>query len=124
MATKTNIINALIYDTNDADETALMDLLGVTAQYKEGQNNLQITQSVQRKTDGTYETKNPTPRANNDGSDINFNGITTNPANKNEGDSFLITSSTQNNVSSERSRKQFTKQLRLRINGLQRSTRN
>lgn len=103
LATKTNLVNALMYDTNDVDETALMDLLGVTVQYNEGQNNLQTTQSVQRKTDGTYETKNPTPGANNDGSGITFNGITitTNSSNKNEGDSFPITFTTQNNVDSD-----------------------
>jgi hypothetical protein len=103
LATKTNLINALMYDTNDAEETALMDLLGITVQYDEGQNNLKDTQSVQRKTDGTYETKNSTPGTNNDGSGIIFNGITitTNSANKNEGDSFPITFTTQNNVSSD-----------------------
>jgi hypothetical protein len=103
LATNTNLISALMYDTSDADETALMDLLGITVQYDEGQNNLKDTQSVQRKTDGTYETKNPTPGINNDGSGIIFNGITitTNTANKNEGDSFTITFTTQNNVSSD-----------------------
>ena len=92
-----------MYDTNDADATALMGLLGVTAQYNEGQNGLPTTQSVQRKTDGTYETKNPTPGANNDGSGIIFNGITitVNTADKNEGDSFPITFTTQTNVSSD-----------------------
>jgi hypothetical protein len=103
LATSTNLVNALMYDTNDADETALMALLGVTTQYNEGQNSLQTTQSVQRKTDGTYETKNPTPGANNDGSGIVFNGITitANTANKNEGDSFSITFTTQTNVTSD-----------------------
>lgn len=103
LATTTNLVNALMYDTNDADETALMNLLGVTAQYNEGQNSLQTTQSVQRKTDGTFETKNPTPGANNDGSGIVFNGITitANVADKNEGDSFPITFTTQTNVSSD-----------------------
>ena len=103
LATSTNLINALMYDTKDADATALMNLLGVTVQYDEGQNNLQTTQSVQRKNDGTYETKNPTPGANNDGSGIIFNGITitTNTADKNEGDSFSVTFTTQTNVSSD-----------------------
>lgn len=103
LATSANLIHALMYDTSDTDATALMNLLGVTAQYNEDQNNLQTTQSVQRKTDGTYETKNPTPGANNDGSGIIFNGITitTNTANKNEGDSFLITFTTQTNVTSD-----------------------
>ena len=103
LATKTNLIDALMYDTNDADATALMNLLGVTVQYNEGQNGLPTTQSVQRKSDGTYETKNPTPGANNDGSGIIFNGITitTNTADKNEGDSFSVTFTTQTNVSSD-----------------------
>ena len=103
LATTTNLIAALMYDTKDADATALMNLLGVNVQYDEGQNNLQTTQSVQRKTDGTYETKNPTPGANNDGSGIIFNGITitTSTIDKNEGDSFSITFTTQNNVSSD-----------------------
>lgn len=103
MATKINLIDALMYDTNDADATALMNLFGVTTQYNEGQNNLQMTQSVQRKNDGTYETKAPTPGANNDGSGIIFNGITitANTANINEGDNFAITFTTQTNVSSD-----------------------
>jgi hypothetical protein len=103
LATTTNLINALMYDTKDADATALMALLGVSTQYDEGQNNLQTTQSIQRKSDGTYETKNPTPGANNDGSGIIFNGITitANTADKNEGDSFPITFTTQTNVTSD-----------------------
>jgi hypothetical protein len=103
LATTTNLIDALMYDTKDPDATALMNLLGETVQYDEGLNNLQTTQSIQRKSDGTYETKNPTPGANNDGSGIVFNGITitTNTANKNEGDSFSITFATQTNVTSD-----------------------
>lgn len=103
LATTTNLIDALMYDTSDADATDLMNLLGVTVQYNENQNNLQTTQSVQRKNDGTYETKNPTPGANNDGSGIIFNGITitANTADKNENDSFQITFTTQTNVTSD-----------------------
>jgi hypothetical protein len=103
LATKVNLIDALVYDTIDIDATALMTLLGVTTQYDEGQNGLQITQSIQRKNDGTYETKAPTPGANNDGSGIVFNGITitANTADKNEGDSFPITFTTQTNVTSD-----------------------
>jgi hypothetical protein len=103
LATTTNLIDALMYDTKDPDATALMNLLGETVQYDEGLNNLQTTQSIQRKSDGTYETKNPTPGANNDGSGIIFNGITitANTANKNEGDDFSITFTTQTNVTSD-----------------------
>lgn len=74
-ATPANLVDALAYDTGDADATALMDLLGIGAQYDENANNLGTTQSVQRKSDGTYETKEPTPGANNDGSGVTFNGI-------------------------------------------------
>jgi hypothetical protein len=103
LATKANLIHALMYDTSDTDATALMDLLGVTTQYNENQNSLQTTQSVQRKSDGTYETKNPTPGANNDGSGVVFNGITitANASDKNEGGSFPITFTTQTNVTSD-----------------------
>lgn len=50
------------------------------------------SQSIQRKADGTYEAKLPTPGANNDGSGIVFNGITISvPALQyNEGDNFPL----------------------------------
>ena len=76
LATTTNLIDALVYDTSDADATALMTALGVTSQIDENANGAQTTQSIQRKNDGTYETKAPTPGANNDGSGFVFNGIT------------------------------------------------
>ncbi len=103
LATTTNLIDALMYDTKDPDATALMNLLGETVQYDEGLNNQQTTQSIQRKSDGTYETKNPTPGANNDGSGVVFNGIsiTANTADKNEGDNFAITFTTQTNVTTD-----------------------
>ena len=76
IATTTNLIDALVYDTSDADATALMTALGVTSQIDENANGAQTTQSIQRKNDGTYEIKAPTPGANNDGSGFVFNGIT------------------------------------------------
>jgi hypothetical protein len=103
LATKTNLVDALLYDTNDPDAVGLMDLLGVSVQYNEGQNNLQETQSIQRKSDGTFEIKNPTPGANNDGSGVLLNGIdiSVSTTNKTEGDSFPITFTTQTNVTSD-----------------------
>jgi len=100
LATTTNLIDCLMYDTKDADATELMALLGATIQYDEGQNNLQATQSIQRKNDGTFEAKNPTPGANNDGTGIVFNGISisTNATQYNEGETFPITFTTQTNV--------------------------
>ncbi len=103
LATKTNLVDALMYDTNDPDAVGLMDILGVSVQYNEGQNNRSETQSIQRKNDGTFETKNPTPGANNDGSGIVFNGISISVSvtNKTEGESFSITFTTQTNVTSD-----------------------
>lgn len=102
-ATSTNLINALVYDTSDADATELMALLNVTSQIDENANSLGTTQSIQRKNDGTYESKAPTPGANNDGTGFIYNGITitTNTAHKNEGDIFPITFTTQTNVTSD-----------------------
>jgi Endonuclease I/Secretion system C-terminal sorting domain len=104
LATMTNLVGVLIHKTNDADPISLMTALGATIAYDEGATSaLSTTQSIQRKNDGTYEVKAPTPGANNDGSGLIFNGITLNvsTANKNEGDSFTITFTTQTNVSSD-----------------------
>lgn len=103
LATTTNLIDALAYDTNDADATALMGLLGLTIQINEDENNQGVNQSIQRKPDGTYEVKAPTPGANNDGSGIIFNGIGISvPALQyTEGNSFTITFATQTPVTSD-----------------------
>jgi len=97
LATATNLIDVLIYDTSDPQATSLMTLFNVFVQTNENVNSLGTTQSIQRKPDGTYEVKAPTPGATNDGSGIQFNGITitANTANLNEGDSFPITFTTQ-----------------------------
>ena len=102
MATNVNMIDALVYDTSDADVPELMALLGVTSQIDENANNQQATQSIQRKNDGTYETKAPTPGANNDNSGFAYNGIkiNTTATQFNEGQSFNITFTTQVNVTS------------------------
>lgn len=102
-ATTTNLVNALVYDTSDADATALMTALGVTTQIDENANSAQATQSIQRKNDGTYETKLPTPGANNDGSGFVYNGITISiPATQvTEGSSINITFTTQTPVTSD-----------------------
>lgn len=70
-ATTDNLIDALVYDTNDADDLELLQLLGKTNQINEGENDKDL-ESIQRKSDGSYETKTPTPGALNDGSGIDF----------------------------------------------------
>ena len=100
-ATTTNLIDAIVYDTGEADDVGLLSLLGLTEQISEGGNN--NTNSIQRnETDGTYFTATPTPRQLNDGSGIVLNGIAINVANDqyNEGDTFTIEFTTEMPVSS------------------------
>lgn len=102
LASTTNLIDALVYDTNDADATALLAALGEAVQVNEAENNLQTTQSIQRKVDGSYEVKLPTPGANNDGSGFVFNGIniTVSATQITEGQNLTITFTTQTPVAS------------------------
>lgn len=105
LATTTNLIHALGHGTTtDTAPTALMALLGNPYFLSEGSTStLTQAQSIQRKADGTYEAKLPTPGANNDGSGIIFNGVTISvPAYQfNEGDNFNITFTTQTPVASD-----------------------
>ena len=90
LATSTNLVNAIAYSTAAATATNLMAILGLTVSTNENMNGLATTQSIQRKNDGTYEVKTPTPGMNNDGSGIILNNITvsTSQTNYNEGDVF------------------------------------
>lgn len=99
-ATSSGLVSALIYETNDADATTLMTALGISVQYDENANNAPTTQSIQRKSDGTYEVKTPTPGANNDGSGTIFNGITisTTAAEFGEGTTMVLTFTAQTPV--------------------------
>lgn len=101
-ATTTNLIDALVYiNTGTTQATALMTALGETVQYNENLNGLKDTQSIQRKVDGTYEVKAPTPGANNDGSGVVLNGISVSVSptgDLTEPNSFTLTFTTQNPV--------------------------
>ncbi len=101
LATMTNLIDALAYDTADSDDTVLMGLLGLTEQISEGSGN--NTNSIQRLNGGGYEVKAPTPRALNDGSGVVLNGvsISVDATQYNEGEIFDITFTTEQNVSSD-----------------------
>lgn len=63
--TMVNLVDALVYGTGDSDDAELLTGLGETVQYDESANGASATESIQRKTDGTYETKAPTFRASN-----------------------------------------------------------
>lgn len=104
LPTTTNLITALGHGTHTGDEmSSLLALLGNPPYAKEGTTSAQsVVNSIQRKPDGTYEAKLPTPGANNDGSGIVFNGVTISvpQSEYNEGDSFPITFTTQTAVTS------------------------
>ena len=76
LATTTNLIDALVYDTNDSDDTVLLSLLGQTEQINEGQNGNKDFESIQRANDGSWYVAAPTPKQLNNGSGVVFNGIT------------------------------------------------
>lgn len=103
LATTNNLIDALMYDTNDADDTDLMALLGLTEQINEGLNGNKDTESIQRANDGSYFVATPTPRQLNDGTGIVLNGVNISIAESqyNEGDQFDILFTTEQNVDVE-----------------------
>ncbi|MES2811783.1 MAG: endonuclease [Bacteroidota bacterium] len=102
LATTTNLIDALIHKTADADPTSLMNALGETIAYDEfiSAASPSDQNSIQRKNDGSYETKLPTPDVPNDGSGTISNGIsaTFSASELSEPNPFSITFSTQNPV--------------------------
>ncbi len=100
-ATTTNLVDALAYSANNAvTATALMSVLGITQTTNETLNSAAGTQSIQRKSDGTYEVKTPTPGVNNDGTGIVFNyiNVATNFTTLAEGQSLIITCTTTQTV--------------------------
>lgn len=101
LATQANLIDALVYGTNDSDDTELMALLGVSEQINEGPGN--NTNSIQRNNDGSYFVGTPTPRLLNDGSGEVYNAISisTSQSQYNEGDVFDIVFTAQQNVTSD-----------------------
>ena len=104
-AVSTNLIDALAYSNSGTTQpTTLMGVFGITICTNENQTLASTTKSIQRKIDGTYEVKTPTPGANNDGTGIIFNGliVTASPSGDlSEGSFFVLTFSTQTPVSSD-----------------------
>lgn len=106
LATQTNLIDAMVYGTNDADDTVLMGLLGETVQYNDNGTNA-TERSIQRFVDGmgveSYSAATPTPRRENDGSGTAINPIQISVAETQyeEGSSFDITFTSEVNVTSD-----------------------
>lgn len=93
IATATNLIDAVAYGTNTNQPSNLMSILGITQFINENSNGSKDTHSCQRKNDGTWEAKLPTPKENNDGSGTVFKYLTTTLSKPfyNEGDALSIT---------------------------------
>ncbi|WOC39252.1 lamin tail domain-containing protein [Polaribacter sp. HL-MS24] len=66
--TLTNLIDVIIYDIDEADDSGLLSGFNQTVQYNEAENNASTTQSIQRLSDGSYKISNPTFRAENENS--------------------------------------------------------
>ena len=99
--TATNLVDAVAYaNSNTVVATTLMSIFGLTQSQDEGANINVTIESIQRKNDGTYETKAPTPGMNNDGSGIIFNYINCIPTalEVSEGQSFSLNFSTSQTV--------------------------
>ncbi len=76
LAHSNNLVDALAHGTSDPYAVELMELLGLTVQIDENLHNQATNHSIQRRDDGTYEVKTPTPGAHNNGSGVIFNGVT------------------------------------------------
>lgn len=106
LATTTNLVDALVYGTNDSDDSQLLALMGETVQYNDNGTDAN-PRSIQRFLDGSnnesYSAAEPTPRRENDGSGIPINPLTISVDNMayNEGDTFDITITAASNVASD-----------------------
>lgn len=96
LATITNLVDVLVYDTSDADDAGLLGIFRMDPRFTELQqinegsgNN---SNSIQRQPDLSWATGTPNPRQTNDGSGIVFNPIEISTDNTiyNEGDAVQL----------------------------------
>jgi endonuclease I len=99
LATTSNLIDAVAYSNSSTQPTTLMAALGIPGT-KFTNETTTHPRSSQRKNDGTWESKIPTPRANNDGSGIvlNYISVSVPQASYTEGESFYVSFSTSQPV--------------------------
>ncbi|GAB5398764.1 MAG: hypothetical protein Aureis2KO_03490 [Aureisphaera sp.] len=65
LVTSTNLVDAIVYDTNDDDDTELLNGLGLSVQYNEDANGNKDIESIQRGSGDTFCVGAPTLRADN-----------------------------------------------------------
>ncbi len=63
--TTTNLVDAIVYDNNKADDTGLLTGLGKTVQYNEDASNDAENHSLQRQADGSFSTGTSSPNTVN-----------------------------------------------------------
>mgnify|MGYP003585363085 CR=1 FL=1 len=80
--------------------TNLMSILNLSVSSADIETSTSVSKSIQRKNDGTYEVKAPTPGVNNDGSGIvlNYVSVSTSQTSYNEGNNFDIVFTTSQPV--------------------------
>jgi hypothetical protein len=103
LATTNNLIDALMYDTSDPNDTDMMALLGLTEQINENLHGNKTTESIQRNNDGSYSVATPTARQLNDGTGVILNGVSISVTQEqyNEGELFDIIFTTEQVVNEE-----------------------
>ena len=101
LATLTNLIDAVAYsNSNSTTPSNLMSILNLTVSTADIETTSSISKSVQRKNDGTYEVKAPTPGVNNDGTGIvlNYVSVSTSQTCYDEGNNFNVVFTTSQPV--------------------------
>jgi endonuclease I len=101
IANNTNLIDSIAYNFSPTQlPTALMTSFGISVFVNEAANINATIESMQRKPDGTFEVKTPTPGVNNDGSGIPLIYVATNTnlLSVNEGQNLIITCTTSQPV--------------------------
>lgn len=97
VASTTNLVDAIAYSNNGTTfPSALKTALNFSYNINENSTSNAANHSIQRKLDGTYEVKAPTPGMNNDGSGIPLNYMTTtfNATSYTEGQNVVVTFTT------------------------------
>ncbi|MFD1614345.1 endonuclease [Gelatiniphilus marinus] len=106
LATIHNLVDVLMYDTDDDDDIDMINIFNkhpnFTSLQQISEGSKDNTNSIQLNNNGTYSVKTPTPRQLNDGSGVQLNGINISIAQNQytEGESFNITFTTEQNVTS------------------------
>ncbi|AUC82268.1 endonuclease [Lacinutrix sp. Bg11-31] len=107
-ATLTNIVDVVIYETNDSAVTNLLEFFndapGFESLEQINDNGTNANpKSIQLNNDGTYTAATPTPRQLNDGSGVVFNPITISniQSQYNEGETLDITFTAETNVTAD-----------------------